>query len=291
MTSDSVQRVGLIGWPVEHSVSPAMHNAAFEQLGLHWTYSLAPAPPEHLSETLEHLQSEGYRGANVTVPHKQAVMQLLDSVSEEAEAIGAVNTLTFSGGHLAGTNTDGEGFLCALRESGFEPNGRRALVLGAGGASRAVVYALTQEGCEVVIHNRSVDRAQRLARDVGAIASRASVRAMPSGARPADLDLGEIDLLVNATTVGMWPDIADCPWPVSMRIPEQWTVFDLVYNPPRTGLLALAQDSKARGIGGVAMLVHQGALAFELWTGCQAPVKVMRLAAEASLAGGHAPRP
>jgi shikimate dehydrogenase len=262
-----------------------MHNAAFEELGLDWVYSPVPTLPERLSETVNRLLAEGYRGANVTVPHKQAIVPFLASMSEAAEAIGAVNTLVFDGEGLKGANTDGDGFMAALRETGYEPCGRQALVLGAGGASRAVVHALSQAGCSAVVHNRTAARAQEMAWHLGAVGPGANVRAMPEGANLADLDLEAIDLLVNTTTVGMWPDSAACPWPATLDIPQHWTVFDLVYNPARTGLLARAEVSKARSVSGLAMLVHQGALAFELWTQCRAPLAVMRSAAEAALVG------
>ncbi|MBC7261319.1 MAG: shikimate dehydrogenase [Chloroflexi bacterium] len=283
MTNSSTPLVGLIGWPIEHSVSPAMHNAAFHALGLPWHYTLLPPPPQQIKETLTKLREEGYRGANVTVPHKQAVMPYLDKVTDTALAIGAVNTIVVQGRQLIGDNTDGDGFLAALQEVGFVPANSRALILGAGGAARAVVYALAQNGCAVTVYNRTVARAAKLAQHMECIGVRAPVNWMPMQATLANLDLTCFDLLVNATSVGMWPQVDASPWPKTLPLPSHWIVFDLVYNPPQTALLAHAQSSGARTIGGLGMLVRQGALAFALWTGVFPPIEVMSAAAEKAL--------
>jgi shikimate dehydrogenase len=270
--------VGLIGWPVEHSVSPAMHNAAFDALHLPWRYDLLPTPPDEVEARLKGLASKGYRGVNVTVPHKQAVMLYLAGMSDAARAIGAVNTIVVQPDGLIGHNTDGDGFLAALREGHFEPAGRRALVLGAGGAARAVVYGLLQAGCAIAIHNRTPKRAARLVcalRDMG-------FEAAAAGAL-SELDLASFDLLVNSTSVGMWPEMEGSSWPDTLPLPAKWTVFDLVYNPPETRLLARARAAGLQAIGGLGMLVHQGALAFEMWTGCVPPLDVMRRAAQSAL--------
>ncbi len=274
--------VGLIGWPVEHSLSPAMHNAAFASLGLSWRYTLLPTPPGEVAAVLRRLRRE-FRGANVTVPHKQAVMPHLDAIDETAQAIGAVNTIVVREGRLIGYNTDGDGFLAALREAGWEAKGRRALILGAGGAARAVVYALARSGCAVAIHNRTPDRAARLAAAMRSLGL--AVRSLPA---LTDAALDDFDLLVNATPLGMWPHTDASPWPESLPLPAHWTVFDLVYNPAETRLLARARAAGARPVGGLGMLVHQGALAFALWTGRPAPAEVMRRAAERGIAD-HAP--
>jgi shikimate dehydrogenase len=273
----NTHHVCLIGWPVEHSVSPAMHNAAFGALDLPWRYTLLPAPPGEVRAALARLKAQGYRGANVTVPHKQAVMPHLDEIAGAARAVGAVNTIVARRGRLVGHNTDAGGFLAALREGGFEPAGKHALVLGAGGAARAVIYALTQTGCAVAVHNRTARRAAEL------------IRTLDVPARLVD-DLAEIeseafDLLVNATSVGMAPHVDASPWPAALPLPARWTVYDLVYNPAETRLLARARAAGATAIGGLGMLVHQGALAFELWTGHPPPVEVMRAAAQNALRG------
>ncbi len=281
-----MQRVGLIGWPVGHSVSPAMHNAAFAELGLNWRYHLLPTEPGRVAEAMAALGESGFRGANVTKPHKQAVIPFLDELSDTARAIGAVNTIVLEDGRWTGHNTDGPGFLAALREAGFAPAGRQALLLGAGGAARAVVHALVGAGCAVVIYNRTAERAAQLAAEFDQAGAHASVHHVPSGTGLADLDLGRFDLLVHATPAGMWPRVGESLWPDVLAMPSRWTVTDLVYNPLETRLLRQARAAGARAIDGLGMLVHQGVLAFELWTGQSPPLAVMRAAAEGSLGHG-----
>lgn len=285
--SHSVQRVGLMGWPVEHSVSPPMHNAAFDALGLGWDYGLLPTPPGEVESVLSGLKAPGFHGANVTVPHKQAVMPYLDRITSAASAIGAVNTIVSQGQQLLGHNTDGDGFLAALREAGFQPSGKRALLLGAGGAARAVVYALAGAGCAVTIYNRTLARAQKLGLEMDSLDLPAPVSATPGGATLADLDLAPFDLLVHATAVGMQPHIDACPWPEALALPAHWAIYDLVYNPQETRLLSRARAAGATAIGGLGMLVHQGALAFELWTGQTPPIDVMQVAAQKALLAYH----
>jgi shikimate dehydrogenase len=283
MIDSRTQRVGLIGWPVEHSPSPAMHNAAFTALGLKWTYVLLPAQPEKVRAAMRKLVTKGFRGANVTIPHKRAVMPYLDSVSDAAQAIGAVNTIVVRQEKLHGENTDAPGFLTALREGGFDPAGKQALILGAGGAARAVVYALAQAGCTVTLFNRTTQRAAELAHHMIRQVSRAIATWVPRNASLGELPLSDFDLLVNATPLGMCPHVESSPWPEDLPLPPHLTVFDLVYHPRRTRLLAKAHAAGARTIGGLEMLVHQGALAFELWTGQQPPLAVMRAACEQAL--------
>jgi len=280
MKEQEVIRTGLLGWPVAHSVSPAMQNAAFQALGLPWRYELLPVPPDELATAVAGLEGRGFRGANVTVPHKEAALALVDEADADGRAIGAVNTLVRRGGGWLGANTDAAGFLAALREGGFEPAGRRALVLGAGGAARAVVYALGQAGCAVIIHNRTAERAVRLCADLGAgVAAPLAVAPSLTG-----LDLDAMDLLVNATPLGQWPAADALPWPRSLPLPAHWTVFDLVYNPVETRLLARARAAGATPVDGLEMLVHQGARSFRLWTGREAPLEVMRAAARQAVA-------
>ena len=293
MTENDIQLVGLIGWPVEHSVSPAMHNAAFEALGLRWRYILLPTLPGQVEATLAQLKAQDYRGANVTVPHKQAVMPVLDSITPNARALGAVNTLVIScranrtpvsGGY----NTDDKGFVSALQHGGFEPEERgHAVIVGAGGAARAVVYGLLWSGIgEVTVLNRTSERAQALVSDLGDLHEwPGSMCALPFTPKTLVEAGHTADLLVNATTVGMWPHADGSIWPESVSIPAHLAVFDLVYNPLETRLLRQARESGAHPIGGLEMLVRQGALALELWTGEPAPVSVMRAAAQEALKG------
>ncbi len=266
------QLVGLIGWPVEHSLSPALHNAVFEHLGLNWCYLPLPVPPNQVAAAVRGLLALGFRGANVTVPHKQAVLPFLDEIGSAARAIGAVNTIVIEDGRLLGHNTDGEGFLAAVREANFEPAGKQALVLGAGGAARAVVYTLAQAACAVTIHNRTAERGDALVKEMRDLNPTAEIG---HAARLTKLDLASFDLLVNTTPVGMWPHVDKSPWPSQMVLPAHWTVYDLVYNPLKTRLLQQAKAAGARPVDGLGMLIWQGALAFELWTGQSAPKDLM----------------
>lgn len=254
-----------------------MHNAAFASLGLDWCYLALPVEPGRLGEALRGLLALGFAGANVTVPHKREVMAHLDLVGEAARAIGAVNTVIVREGQLWGENTDWLGFLAALREAGFEPAGRRGLVLGAGGAARAVVYALASVGAEVTVCNRSAERAEEMVRGLAGSVPGAALRvgAMESLGEAAQV----ADLLVNATPLGMWPETGVSPWPAALPLPSHLAVCDLVYNPLQTALLAQAQAVGAGAVDGLGMLVQQGAAAFEMWTGRRPPVEVMRRAA------------
>jgi shikimate dehydrogenase len=286
VTESATQQVGLIGWPVEHSVSPAMHNAAFRALGLRWRYTLLPTPPGTLQAMLATVRAQGYRGANLTIPHKRAVMAYLDGVSDGARAMGAVNTLTLRMGRLHGYNTDADGFVRALRQVGFDPvEGRRAVVVGAGGAARAVVYGLLQAGMgEVLVLNRTVTRSRALVSELrGLGAGSGRLGALPLSAEALVESARAADLLVNATPLGMAPDAEGSIWPAEVPVPAHLAVFDLVYNPMQTKLLQQAQDAGAQATGGLEMLVQQGALAFELWTSETPPVDVMRKAAQAAL--------
>lgn len=277
----STTLVGLIGWPVSHSASPAMHNAAFAERGLDWCYvplPVAPEPAERVGDAVRGLRALGMRGANVTVPHKQAVMAHLDSLEPAARAIGAVNTiLVDSTGRLVGDNTDAAGFAADLRSLGVDVRGADTLVLGAGGSARAVVYALARNGARrVTIANRTPARAAELATSLQALFSECHIEAAPSGA------VGEVaaaELIVNCTSLGMTPNVAGSPWPDGVSFHAGQTVYDLVYNPRETRLLRDAAVQGARPLGGLGMLIHQAALAFERWTGMDAPIEVMRSAA------------
>lgn len=285
MTDGKTQLTGLIGWPVEHSFSPAMHNSAFDALGLNWYYVPLPVRPGQVAAAVKGLVALGFRGANVTVPHKQAVMPHLDEITDTARAIGAVNTIVVERGRLIGHNTDGSGFIAALRDEGFEPSGKHALVLGAGGAARAITYSLAKTECAVTIHNRTADRAKELAQHLESSGMGALVAWVQPASRLSDLDLGQFDLLVNATSVGMWPHTDVSPWPGTLSVPSGWTVYDLVFNPAETLLLAQARATGAAAISGLGMLVRQGSIAFEMWTSKPPPVDLMRSACEQALSG------
>lgn len=275
--------VGLIGWPVEHSLSPAMHNSAFAVLNLNWCYVPLPVHPEQLEEAVAGLWALSFMGANVTVPHKEMVMSYLDHVAPEAQAIGAVNTIVVREGKSIGYNTDWQGFLTAVSEGGFEPQGKRAVVLGAGGAARAVVYALAHAGAQVTVLNRTPARAQALIRDFSPLFPSLSLLSLPLTLQTLEEQAAEAHLLVNATPVGTWPEVDKSIWPEDLTFPGHLRVFDLVYNPRQTTLLRQAQAARAQVIGGLGMLVHQGGAAFELWTGEKAPVETMYEAASKTL--------
>ncbi|MCK4449746.1 MAG: shikimate dehydrogenase [Anaerolineae bacterium] len=279
--------VGLIGYPVEHSLSPAMHNSAFAALDLNWCYVPLPVPPERLGEAVAGLRALGFVGANVTVPHKEAVMSYLDHVAPEAQAIGAVNTLVMREGRSIGHNTDWQGFLTALGEGGFDPQDKRAVVLGAGGAARAVVYALAQTVAQVTVLNRTLARAQALVQDFSPLFPSLPLRSLPLTLQTLEERAAEAHLLVNATPIGTWPEVDKSIWPEDLAFPGHLTVFDLVYNPRQTKLLRQARAVGAKVIGGLGMLVHQGAAAFELWTGEKAPVETMYEAASRTLVSAN----
>ena len=272
--------VGIVGYPLRHSVSPAFQQAAFDHLGIDARYLAWETPPNALAERMESLRGPSLLGANVTVPHKQAVVSFLDEVSQAAQDTGAVNTIVNEEGRLTGHNTDATGFLRALQvDAGFQAQGKRVLVLGAGGSARAVVYCLLKQGAgRVTIANRTVERAHRLIQTLGS----------PRNAEAAPLGMTESsngwDLIVNCTTLGMRhaPGEKETPLP-SDAIPANSLVYDLVYNPEETPLLQAAAKAGARTLGGLPMLIYQGAEAFRLWTGREAPVEVMFQAARRAL--------
>ena len=277
--------VGVIGWPVEHSLSPAMHNAAFVASGLDWVYVPLPVFPDHVGEALRGLRALGFAGANVTVPHKQAALHHLDEVSHAAQVIGAANTIVVRDGSLHGDNTDAAGFIASLTGAGFDPAGTYCALLGAGGAARAVAHALADAGAmQVCIYNRDVSRARKLCRDMAKFHS--DVRFEPASLDELSVIGNETDLLINATSLGMWPHTESTPWPRELPIPGHLTVCDMVYNPQETFLLTQARSGGAEIVDGLGMLIYQGASAFELWTGRPAPVAEMRAACLAALGDG-----
>ena len=275
--SRRARTAGIIGYPLKHSLSPAFQQAAFDYYCLPVRYEAWETPPEGLPEVVSGLRDGRCIGANVTVPHKETVMQLLDEVDDLAQEIGAVNTIVNRDGKLCGFNTDAEGFDRSLEEEGYAVAEKVAVVLGAGGAARAVGFALARRGAKgVTFVNRDVTRAQRLVEDLGSLEPECDVTY--AGYDESDLEnaLRECDLIVNATVVGMKHGAAEnrSPLPANL-IPSEALVFDLVYNPPVTRLLREASERGARTVRGVSMLVYQGAASFQLWTGNRAPVGLM----------------
>ncbi len=279
------QVCALIGDPVEHTMSPAMHNAAFKKLGLDYLYIAFRVKPEQLVGAITGLRALNVKGFNVTIPHKVAVIPLLDSLDPLAEKIGAVNTVVNNGGLLTGYNTDAEGFLRSLTKKGIEPEEKNIVVLGAGGASRAISYILAQKGARLTILNRRLELhwAENIARLIKKDIDK-DIKVGELTARTLSPALEKADILVNATSVGMNPASDKSPVPARLLQPRL-VVFDIVYNPIITRLLREAKAAGAKVIGGVDMLAAQGALAFEKWTGHAAPVELMRREAVKMLEG------
>lgn len=265
--TDAPALCGIVLHPAGHTRSPAMHTAAYAALGLDARYLVWDVPPRDLAAKIEALRAEGIRQLSVSIPHKESIIELIDAVDATAEKIGAVNTVVRVGDRLLGSNTDCPGAIRALERAGTL-EGKRAVVLGAGGAARALVYGLIEAGATVTVLNRTVARAEALARAFGA------------GAGPlealADIDH---DVLVNTTSVGLKSDASPVP---ATCLRDDTVVMDAVYDPPRTRLLRDAEAAGARTVGGKWMLVYQGVLQLEAWAGVAAPVDVMAEAFDAA---------
>lgn len=266
--------VGVLGHPVGHSLSPQMHNAAFRAQGVNMIYVAFDVPPERLASAVEGLRALGMRGANVTVPHKEKVVSLLDVVDPMAARIGAVNTIVNDEGRLCGYNTDVAGFLSALRSvKAGGARGLRCLVAGAGGAARAIVAALSEdEAAEIWVHNRTFGRAEALCELAGGW-GRAVCEAVTDEALSARVQAA--DLLVNATSVGLATSVKESALPVDI-VDSRQVVMDVVYGPRPTALVAAAKAKGAAALDGREMLVMQAASSYRLWTGLQPPIETMR---------------
>ena len=265
--SGATRVAGIIGWPVDATLSPAIHNAAFAHAGLDWVYVAFPVAPDAVERAVAGMRGLGLGGLNVTMPHKQAVIPHLDALTPEVERVGAVNTIVADGGRLVGMNTAGPGFMRFLeRDAGVSPAGLAALVLGAGGAARGVATAMADAGMEVTVTARRPAQADEVA--------------TVSGARPAAWDdrskiAAEADVVVNATPVGR----DDTGLPIETdALRKGQIVVDLIYHPETTPLIRLAGERGARAFNGLGMLLHQAALAFEAWTGVPAPLDAMAAA-------------
>jgi len=256
---------GIIGSPVDHSLSPCMHNAAFKELGINAVYGAFDVPKEKLESAVAGIKSLGIKGVSVTIPHKEAVMNYLDEISASAQSIGAVNTLINENGRLLGENTDWIGVREAFLKSGTEVQAKKVVVIGAGGAARAVVYALKSLGAgEILIYNRTFERAKELAESIGG-------KAIPW----EELKSAEGDIIVQTTSVGLkeWKS------PVDEDVIKRFKVaMDIVYLPLKTKFLTLASRCGLKTIDGLQMLLYQGVEQFKLWTGVEPPVEVMEKA-------------
>ncbi|MDJ0762685.1 MAG: shikimate dehydrogenase [Myxococcota bacterium] len=276
--------VGLIGWPVAHSLSPAMHNAAFDARGMNWVYlplAVRPGNEYSIGQAIQGLRALNFVGANVTVPHKEAVHSHLDALSKRANEIGAVNTISIRNNLIEGDNTDADGFLADLAENRIDAAGQQALIFGAGGSARAIAVALAKAGASrVTIAGRNEARVASL---VSALAPGIANTEVVSVATATDLSaaLGKAYLIVNCTPAGMsgqWEQSLPAE-AATLRFGPGQVVYDLVYNPRKTRLINLATEQGAIGVDGLGMLVHQGALSFRIWTGTTPPIQVMRDAA------------
>jgi shikimate dehydrogenase len=277
------KRVVLIGHPVSHSLSGAMQQAAFDHAGLDVQYELWDRPPIQLGDAIVEIRTDDFLGANVTIPHKERVVPQVDRLTEEAHATGAVNTLTKEGRKLVGHNTDVAGFKVALDQLvGRQKMPRQAVVLGAGGGARAVVYGLIREGFQrVIVFNRHLHRAEGLVKHFGRTASHMELRAMPWHESIIEAEVAKTKVLINATSIGLAADVS----PVAAEVlHDDLLVLDLIYAKTR-----LLQDAAAAGAttsDGETMLLHQGAAAFTLWTGQPAPLELMQTKLAEARAGG-----
>jgi len=256
-------------------MSPAMHNAALAEMGVDGVYVAFDVPPDGLADAVNGLQALGVGGVNCTIPHKQALLPLMDEVSEDAQLIGAVNTIRFRDGMRIGENTDAPGFLADLRAAGAEPAGKQALVLGAGGSARAVVVALVRAGARVVVANRTRARADELSAELNAKLQGEPVRALELREDLLKEVTSGSEIIVNTTSLGMSPNLDEMPGLPLEALRSDAFVYDLIYNPMETRLLREAGKRGVPGRHGAGMLARQGALALEMWLGRPAPAELM----------------
>ncbi|HID60343.1 MAG TPA: shikimate dehydrogenase [Hadesarchaea archaeon] len=271
----------LVGDPVKQSLSPAMFNAAFESLRLNSVYVAVEVPTKFLDDTVAGVRAIGISGLNVTTPHKIRIVDLLDELDDSANLVGAVNTVKNQRGKLIGFNTDGDGAIRALEENAGTVKGSKVVLLGAGGAARAIAFSLVRAGAELTIANRTFPRAKALVSDIERKLG-SSANSVPLRRDRLRKVLKNADLLINATSVGMYPNVGQT-LVTSDLIHHDMVVYDIVYKPLETRLLKEAKSAGAEVVNGLGMLVHQGALSFKVWTGKQAPIKVMESAARREL--------
>lgn len=277
-----MRRLYLLGYPVAHSISPQMQGAAIEALGLDYRYEAMSVPPESLAKIVEELRDDSVAGFNVTIPHKVTILPLLNTIDASASSVGAVNTVINDNGQLRGYNTDSVAAVRALGEVYGDLDGCRAVILGAGGAARAVACGLATKAKWIRILARDAARAETLASRIG---ERHRVDVLGASLENIPSSIASADILVNATPVGMSPDVGRSPVDTHHLHPSL-LVFDLVYSPERTRLLLDAAAAGARTLGGLTMLVYQGAEALRLWSGRRVPEDVMMRAARCALGGG-----
>jgi shikimate dehydrogenase len=271
---------GIVGHPVKHSLSPKMHSAAYKKLGLDCSYKAYEVTPEKLAAFIEDGKKR-FSGLNVTVPHKVAVIEYLDDVDDGAKLVGAVNTIKFADEKAIGYNTDGVGCAKALQEAGITVKGQTVMLLGAGGAARAIAFQLIKEEANVVIANRTKKKADELAVDIKEKTGK-SIGVVDYAPDSLKQMLSKVDILINTTTVGMSPRKEESPLPAAF-LDTRLVVMDIVYNPLDTRLLRDAKKRGCKTVDGVGMLVHQGAESLRIWLGIEAPTDVMREAVRKEL--------
>ena len=274
--------VAVLGQPVAENPTGVMQEAAFAAVGLNWRYLTIEVAPANLAEAMRGVRAMGFRGINLTIPHKVAVMEHLDEIAAEARIIGAVNTVRRDGDRLIGENTDGKGFLRGVRaDAGIDPKGKRVMLLGAGGAARAIATELALAGAsEIVVVNRSESRGRRMTDD---LKRNVKTRVCFEPWRGTFVVRSEVDILVNATSIGLYPEVDAMP-DVDLSLANSgMLVCDAVFNPPETRLLRAARERGLPVLDGLSMLVYQGVIGFELWTGRPAPEAVMKAALESAM--------
>lgn len=278
--------LGVVGYPIEHTFSPGMHNAAIAALGLSFIYIPLSVAPDSLETAVRSIVSLGIVGINVTIPHKQRIISMLDDVSPEATAIGAVNTVHNENGRLVGYNTDGSGFMRPLSARGIDLKDCSVVVLGAGGAARSVIFRLAREGARVHIVNRTISKAEDLCCSVRELYPSCKI-SITGWNKFAALEavIAGADVLVNTTSVGMSPHNLEMPAIPPGALHSGLLVYDLIYNPKETRLLQAARTCGADTLNGLEMLVGQGAESFRIWTGIQPPEEIMMQSVLSQLSG------
>ncbi len=273
-----MKRFGVIGHPVAHSLSPLLHNTAFSLLGLECSYGAFDVAPSTLGPAIRDFKKQGFLGLNVTIPHKEAITGFVDEQSDESKAVGAVNTVIFDGDRIRGDNTDVYGVAASLDKYRPEIHGKLVLVVGAGGSARAIVFALCDRfaPAEIIIANRSGERAKELIADLKPHAKQTSLRPVSLPGSDLDALLTQATAVINATSVGMDPGVDQSPLGDQAIFHAGQIVMDLIYTPRETRLLSQASRYGARTISGLEMFLHQGARSFEIWLGRQMPLEQLR---------------
>ncbi len=284
MISSKTKLLCLIGNPVEHSISPQMHNAMFKELNLDFALVSFKVEETELSDAVKGIRALGIKGGNVTLPHKTSIMKLLDEIDDSSKEVDSVNTFLNDNGILKGFNTDGIGALKALEENGISLKNKKVVIIGAGGASKSISHVVAMESpSELVILNRNISKAKSIADKINKKLGK-KARVFELSSENLKSELKDTDILINCSSVGMKPNLNETT--VSKEfLHKNLTVMDIIYNPLETRLLKEAKSVGAKTINGIGMLVNQGALAFEIWTGKKAPVELMRRVAIENLKG------